>query len=347
MLSKLRVIGVFGAVFVLSGCLHGRGAHHIPVERDYKNLEAACLDESRDLVAKAHRVGAHHFAPYENESATHYLAFAEDARAEGDRKGERDYAGLARRYANAAIEKGGIPDKGELAMLKDREAARAEFERLKARYLELNACKAKIVAPSVYAHIEANLAQAEHELNECHFQTPEIVRHLRLVEPDIDAIWAKDTDGDGVHDMEDGEPWIPEDKDGYDDGDGIPEPKPYPVLEDVNFATNKSNLSADDQGYLRGVADMLNDGYSEATVNLTAHTDSDASDEYNQGLSQRREAAVRDYLIANGVKQEIVVSSHHGEGAPKADNSSAAGKAQNRRVEIKLDSVDPVSPYCK
>ncbi len=347
MKTVFRCVCVCALAVAMTGCLHGRGVHSIPVERDYKNLEAACLDESRGLVAKAHRVGGHHFSPYEYESAAHYLDYAEDARSEGDCKGERDYAGLARRYANAAIEKGGIPDKGELAMLKDRDAARAEFERLKARYLELNACKAKIVAPAVYAHIEANLAQAEHELNECHMQTPEIVMHLRLVEPDIDSIWAKDTDGDGVHDMEDGEPWIPEDGDGFQDGDGIPEPKPYPVLEDVNFATNKALLSADEQGYLRGIADMLNDGYSEATVNLTAHTDADASDEYNQGLSQRREAAVRDYLVTNGVKQEIVVSSHHGEAAPKAGNDSAAGKAQNRRVEVKLDSADPISPYCK
>lgn len=347
MKSGLRLGLLCVLTLALSGCLHGRGAHTIPVERDYKNLEAADLGESRDLVAKAHRVGGHHFSPYEYESAAHYLAYAEDARSEGDRKGERDYAGLARRYANVAIEHGGIPDKGELAMLKDRDAAKAEFERLKARYLELNACKAKVVAPTLYAHIEANLAQAEHELNECLFQTPEIVRHLRLVEPDIDAIWAKDTDGDGVHDMEDGEPWIAEDKDGFQDGDGIPEPKPYPVLEDVNFATNKALLSAEEQGYLRGIADMLNDGYSEATVVLSAHTDSDASDEYNQALSQRRETAVKDYLVANGVKQEIVVSSHAGETKPKADNSSAAGKAQNRRVEVSLDSADPVSPYCK
>jgi OOP family OmpA-OmpF porin len=92
---------------------------------------------------------------------------------------------------------------------------------------------------------------------------------------------------------------------------------------------------------------MLFNGYKEVTVILSAHTDSDASDEYNQALSQRREDAVKAYLVAAGVTQEMITSGHAGETTPKADNSSEAGKAQNRRVEIKLDSADPVSPFCQ
>jgi outer membrane protein OmpA-like peptidoglycan-associated protein len=342
-----HVLVASAAAVALTGCLHGRGEHHIPVTRDYKNLECTTICEAEQAVDKAHRVGGHHFAPYEAASAEHYFEFGVDARAEGDKKGTRDYATLAKKYAEEAIAKGGIEDKGEMPMPDNACEARAEFDRLVARYKELCACKSKVVAPTIYAHIEANLAQAEHELNECHGQTPEIWGHLRLVEPDIDAIWAKDTDGDCVKDMQDGEPWKAEDKDGFQDEDGIPEPKPYPALSDVTFDTDSAKLNAQAKGYLNGVAHMLFNGYKEVTVILSAHTDSDASDEYNQALSQRREDAVKAYLVAAGVTQEMITSGHAGETTPKADNSSEAGKAQNRRVEIKLDSADPVSPFCQ
>lgn len=335
------------AAMALSGCLHGRGEHQIPVTRDYKNLEDVTICEVTPCVDKAHRVGSHHFAPYEAISAERYLEFAQGAQDEGDHKGRKDYAALAKMFAHQAIENGsGIEDKGELPMPSNNEEATVEFDRLVARFRELDPCKAKVVAPQVYAHIETNLAQAEHELNE-NCNTPDAWDHLRLVDADIDAIWAKDTDGDGVVDMHDGEPWIAEDHDAYQDEDGMPEPKPYPVLADVNFDSGSAKLSAHAKGYLDGVADMLIDGYSEVTVYLSAHTDSDASDAYNQELSSKREAAVMNYLIESGVKQTMIAGAHHGESTPKADNSNSKGKAQNRRVELMLDAPDPVSPFCQ
>jgi len=335
------------AAILLSGCLHGRGEHNVPVTRDYSNLECICADDVADCVDKAHRVGAHHFAPYDAVSASTYLDYAYEARAEGDKKGEKDYAALAKMFADQAIANGsGVEDKGVLAMVEDNDAGWAEWNRLVARYRELNPCKAKVVAPHVYAHIETRLAQAEHELNECH-NTPDAIREMRGVEADIDAIWAHDTDGDGITDMHDGEPWIDEDADNYQDEDGMPEPKPYPVLADVNFQSGSAVLSADAKGYLRGVAHMMNSGYKEATLYLSAHTDSDASDEYNVQLSQKREAAVIGYLTESGVTQGMVASTHHGETAPKAGNEDGKGKAANRRVELKLDSPDPVSPFCQ
>ncbi|MBI1320382.1 MAG: OmpA family protein [Candidatus Hydrogenedens sp.] len=333
------------AALMLSGCLHGRGVHNVPVTRDYANLEKICADEVAPIVDQAHRVGAHLFDPYNAVSAATYLEYAYEARDEGDKKGEKDYAALAKMFAEQAIAGGsGIEDGGELAMVEDNEAGWAEWNRIVARFRELDPCKAKVVAPYVYAHIETRLAQAEHELNECH-NTCQAIREMRGVEADIDAIWAKDTDSDGVKDMHDGEPWIAEDADGYADEDGMPEPKPYPVLDDVNFQSGSAVLSADAKGYLRGIADMLNDGYKEATLYLSAHTDSDASDDYNEKLSAKREAAVMNYLLESGVSQTMVTGSHHGESTPKAENTGK-GKAVNRRVELKLDSPDPVSPFC-
>jgi outer membrane protein OmpA-like peptidoglycan-associated protein len=331
---------------LMTGCLSGRGVHTVPVERDYHSLESHSYEEAKPQVEAAHRVGAHHFAPYEYDSAKAYLKYAHEARLEGDRKGHKDYSTLALKYAAEAAAKGaGIPDGGELAMPDDIETATAEFERIKARYLELSACRAKLVAPHIYAHIETHIAQAEHEIIErCHY--PEGIRYLRGVESDIDAIWAMDFDKDSHVDMKDGDPWIAEDPDGFQDEDGIPEPKPYPILDSVLFDTDKADLKAEYRGYLRGIADMLNDGYKEATLILSAHTDSDADDAYNQELSLKREEAVRAFLVGEGVDASRVTSSHHGEADPAADNSSAAGKAQNRRVELMLDSPDPVSPYC-
>ena len=334
------------AAVVLSGCLHGRTEHTIPIVRDYAALEKLEASDVDQTVAKAHRVGAGHFAPYEYQSAAQYLEWAEMERAESDNRGEWDYAALANKYAEEAIAKGsGIPDKGEMAMPDNLEACQAEFDRLVARYRELHPCKSKLVAPVPYAHIEVMLSIAEHELVEkCHYV--EAARFLRSVEADIDAILARDVDKDGVKDLQDGEPWIPEDKDGFQDDDGIPEPKPYPVLSPVLFANDCAKLSEQAQGYLRGIANMLIDGYSEATVYISGHTDSDASEEYNVDLSKRRVDAVEAMLKANGAKNDMVSSSHHGESKPVADNAAEEGQAKNRRVEIKLDSPDVKTPYC-
>ncbi len=335
---------------VLTGCLHGRGVHTVPIERDYAQLEKVCIDEAACQVAKMHRMGLHQLSPYEAESAQNFLEWAYIERAESDRKATWDFAGLAMRYSKLAMDSGqGLEDKGVVPIPDSLEATRAEFERLRARYLELDPCKAKLVAPVVYAHIEANLAKAEEEIRErCHHT--EGFRSLRLVEPDIDAIWASDVDGDGIVDMKDGEPWIAEDKDAWQDEDGIPEPKPYPVLEDVLFCDDCDKLSKEAQAYLRGIADMLYDGYSEVTVVLSGHTSSTASNDYNMALSQRRVEAVKAFLLANGVKQDItaIVTSQHGEEQLKVSpDKTSADQALNRRVEIMLDSPDPVSPYCQ
>ena len=342
---KPQLIVVLCLVVLVAGCLHGRGEHAVPLARDYGNLEKVRAPEASKVVGEAHRVGGGHFAPYEYQSAAHYLEWAEMERAESDRKGEWDYSALAAKYGNDAIAKGGIEDKGCMPMPKNLDECMAEFERLLGRYRELDPCKAKLVAPVPYAHIEANLSIAEHELFEkCHYV--QAARFLRWVEADIDAIWAKDTDGDGVEDMSDGEPWIAEDKDGFQDADGIPEPKPYPKLPAIHFANDSAALSKEAVGYLRGIAKMLVDGYSEATVYIEGHTDSDASDEYNRALSKKRVEAANACLVQNGAKAAMIKADSKGEAKPVADNATEEGQAKNRRVEIWLDSPDVKSPYC-
>jgi outer membrane protein OmpA-like peptidoglycan-associated protein len=331
----------------MTGCQHvSRSTHYVPEERNYKQLDEACPKEAQAKVDEAHRVGAQHYAPYEYFSAEAHAAMAKEEHWEGDKRGARDYAKISQEFAAAAIEKSGIPDAGPMPRPADREACWDEYRRLKGRFEGLSRCKAILVAPVLYAHVESSLSYAEHELNEWgHW--PEAADFLMPVEADIDTILSQDVDADGIKDMEDGDPWIPEDMDGCEDGDGIPEPKPYPVLDNIMFSSGSAALSAEAKGYLRGIAHMMDRGYVETKICVDGHTDSIASDDYNVDLSERRATAVGEYLMKFGVASDRVVSAHHGESMPIADNGTAEGKAKNRRVELKLDSPDVVSKYCQ
>jgi len=76
--------------------------------------------------------------------------------------------------------------------------------------------------------------------------------------------------------------------------------------------------------------------YPKANFNIEGHTDSAGAAAPNQRLSDRRAKAVLDYLGSHGVSYSRLSSVGYGEDYPIADNSTRAGRAQNRRVEIKL-----------
>ena len=82
-------------------------------------------------------------------------------------------------------------------------------------------------------------------------------------------------------------------------------------------------------------ADTLNANPGVA-VEIAGHTDSDGDAEYNQDLSDRRANAVRDYLISRGVSGSRLSAAGYGESQPVADNATVEGKAQNRRVELRI-----------
>ncbi len=69
-------------------------------------------------------------------------------------------------------------------------------------------------------------------------------------------------------------------------------------------------------------------------VRIAGHTDSDGSSSYNQGLSERRANSVRDYLVNKGVPANTLTTVGYGEEQPVVPNTSAANKAQNRRIEF-------------
>jgi OmpA-OmpF porin, OOP family len=72
-------------------------------------------------------------------------------------------------------------------------------------------------------------------------------------------------------------------------------------------------------------------------VTLSGHTDNVGSDAYNQKLSERRVAAIRDYVGKKGVDAGRISGQGFGESKPIADNKTREGRSKNRRVEIKVN----------
>jgi len=102
----------------------------------------------------------------------------------------------------------------------------------------------------------------------------------------------------------------------------------------VLFATNKSELLPSAQVKLNEVADALIKQDPDSKIVVEGYTDSQGTAGHNQELSQRRAQAVRDYLVTRGIAADRVSSQGYGLARPVADNSSAEGRANNRRVEI-------------
>lgn len=102
----------------------------------------------------------------------------------------------------------------------------------------------------------------------------------------------------------------------------------------VLFASAKSDLLPDAQAKLSDVANVLAKGDPDSKIVVEGHTDSQGGASFNQDLSQRRAESVRSYLISHGIAPDRVTAQGFGPGRPVADNASAEGRANNRRVEI-------------
>jgi outer membrane protein OmpA-like peptidoglycan-associated protein len=101
----------------------------------------------------------------------------------------------------------------------------------------------------------------------------------------------------------------------------------------ILFDFDSAALRADAERTLGELAQVLS-AYAPRPARVEGHTDSIASDAYNQGLSERRAASVVQWLAAHGVAAGRLQSAGLGESRPVADNATAAGRQQNRRVEV-------------
>lgn len=103
----------------------------------------------------------------------------------------------------------------------------------------------------------------------------------------------------------------------------------------VTFATDSSSVAQSFHPVLTDVARVLN-RYEKTTMLVEGHTDSTGDASYNQQLSERRALSVRNYLVGEGVDQRRVTTIGYGESQPIADNSTAGGRQENRRVELRI-----------
>ena len=101
----------------------------------------------------------------------------------------------------------------------------------------------------------------------------------------------------------------------------------------ILFDFDSAALRADAERTLDELAQVLV-AYAPRPARVEGHTDSIASDAYNQGLSERRAAAVVKWLNAHGIASGRLQGAGVGESRPVADNATAAGRQQNRRVEV-------------
>jgi OOP family OmpA-OmpF porin len=159
----------------------------------------------------------------------------------------------------------------------------------------------------------------------------EVIRE-KIVREEI-SLPLRDSDVDGVIDALDR---CPDTLRGAQvDRDGCVIESSVIVLQGVHFEYNSAQLTSSSISILAQAVDSLR-GQATMKVEVAGHTDSTGSDAYNVELSARRARSVVDFLISQGIDRSRLTSVGYGESRPVADNSTAEGRASNRRVEFRV-----------
>jgi OOP family OmpA-OmpF porin len=125
-------------------------------------------------------------------------------------------------------------------------------------------------------------------------------------------------------------------------------PAPEPVYQKIElkaaalFDTNESIIKQAGKEELDDLAEKLRGFASVEKIQLLGHTDSRGSKRYNRDLSQRRADAVKSYLVGKGIDANVIEAIGVGEDVPIADNTTAEGRAKNRRVEVGIKATHRV-----
>jgi len=106
----------------------------------------------------------------------------------------------------------------------------------------------------------------------------------------------------------------------------------------LKFDFDKADLKPEDKELLSRIAGILLTS-QDYTIAISGHTDDVGSDEYNEGLSERRAAAVRDYLVEANISEEILSVQGWGKQQPLVHGTSDAARAKNRRVELGIVNI--------
>src|SRR5690606_2560793 len=141
-----------------------------------------------------------------------------------------------------------------------------------------------------------------------------------------------DSDGDGVLESRDKCPDTPRQYKVDSDGCIQKLTETVSINLAVKFDTNSADVKEEYMSDIRDLATFMNQ-YENTQVTVEGHTDNTGSAEYNRALSQRRADSVRRVLIERmGIEEDRVKAVGYGEDRPVADNSTASGREQNRRV---------------
>jgi len=159
------------------------------------------------------------------------------------------------------------------------------------------------------------------------------------VEPDGCPI--PDTDGDGILDPDDKCPTQPETRNGYQDEDGCPDEIPTQLakftgtIKGIYFDLDKDTIKPKSRPVLDRAVAVLKE-FPSIRIEISGHTDSTGSPEYNKDLSGRRAKSVKNYLVEHGIDAGRIESRGAGMDEPVDTNKTAAGRAKNRRIEFTI-----------
>ena len=196
----------------------------------------------------------------------------------------------------------------ETSFVEDQRAAlsaQRESARLDARTREADAAKGQVAtARAEGAEQKVAADQARSEADAAHLAAASSEQQAAELQRQIDVLHAKPTDRGLVL-----------------------------TLGDVLFESGRADLKSGAAGNLDKLVAFLNK-YPSRTVAIEGYTDSVGSEDYNLGLSERRAESVKSYLTSQGIDSGRLTASGMGESDPVAGNDSAAGRQQNRRVEV-------------
>jgi OmpA-OmpF porin, OOP family len=311
------------------------------------------------LIATARDNGAQRCAPVELAMAESHNDFAQHALDEGNYYDAKDAAGVAETNANLAIEHS-PPAKCKIYGDKDGDGIKDNVDKCpndpedKDGFQDADGCPDP----------DNDGDGIPDAIDKCP-NDPEDRDGFQ----DADGCPDPDNDGDGIPDAIDQCPNEPEDKDGFQDADGCPDPdndkdgfadavdkcpndpgiapdgcprkynlvvvteKKIELKQTVYFDFNKSTIKPVSFALLNEVAQALTDN-PHIKVEIGGHTDSVGDDAFNLKLSQARADSVRLYLVKRNIDASRMVARGFGENVPIADNRTAEGRSQNRRVEF-------------
>jgi len=161
---------------------------------------------------------------------------------------------------------------------------------------------------------------------------------------DEDGCPEDDNDGDGIPDAGDECPCEPEMYNSYYDADGCPDEVPEKlrrfvgVIQDIQFEVDSDRLKRESLPLLNDAVEVLM-LFPEIRLQVQGHSSAEGDPTHNLELSWRRAESVRQYLVSKGVPAERIEAKGFGSTVPIADNETAEGRRQNRRVEFKVVRV--------